>query len=891
MSTERKIWFEKFWCWIVDALNTPKIRSIRPATNLKELHQVYNTTVAIYDESVFPDIDRNNLAVKTLIKACENAGLQPSVELVSPFFDAFLEFVEMDEFFDRPKLDLEHEYAWSEQLEIKKRLRRFKRIYSQNEANLERWTGVLCSVFEGIYRSLPNQVDFAKKDTSFFLIDFIYLIENPAECIEYILSVICNQEVEESCLFYNLREQFDQNAIDFSGIDLSNPKDTKPFILPTKSKLEASELVDKYLAYSPFESIFSYLCPFSIPIQARFEHCHVIGGTGHGKTQLLQSFILDDIKAKRGFCVIESQGDLINKITMLPHFDPTVNGSLAEKLILIDPTDTDFPVCLNMFALNARGMSGLSNTQREMLLNATVDLYSYMFGALFGAELTQRQRVIFNYLARLMMEIPNATIQTLRELMEDGKKYKPYMDALQGSARAFFQTQFFSKSFAQTKKQVLARLWGVLSNATLERMFSNTENRVDLFKAMNEGKIVLINTAKDLLRKEGCQILGRFFIALLGQAILRRTSITEENRKPFFVYIDEAHEYFDERIDEQLNQARKYKVGLTLAHQNLDQLDSSLKGTMMSSTSIKLAGGVSSGDAVQLAREMRTTSDTILHARKENGYTEFACWIKNITSRTIPVTVPFGLLEGLPVLPQKSYTELIERNRAKYCRPAEEIVFDNLEPVVEKEQDDAPSIDKVSDAEEQTVPPPPVKQKTVPENLEIPKTGRGGPRHRYLQNLIKHVAQEKGFKAITEQAVFDGAGSVDVSLEGEGRKFAVEISVSTDSTWEMQNVSKCLSAGYDQLILLASENKQLDKLRRAVTSAFPAEVKENRIIFLLPDSFISFLNDENAKSAQKTKTIRGYKVKVNYSTVSSREEKTKNKAIAKVIMESMKRMK
>jgi hypothetical protein len=80
-------------------------------------------------------------------------------------------------------------------------------------------------------------------------------------------------------------------------------------------------------------------------------------------------------------------------------------------------------------------------------------------------------------------------------------------------------------------------------------MFANERNKLDLFETMNRGSIILINTAKDLLKQEGCEILGRFFIALICQAAQERASIPADRRRSTFVYIDEAHDYFDESIE------------------------------------------------------------------------------------------------------------------------------------------------------------------------------------------------------------------------------------------------------------------------------------------------------------------------------------------------------
>ena len=110
-------------------------------------------------------------------------------------------------------------------------------------------------------------------------------------------------------------------------------------------------------------------------------------------------------------------------------------------------------------------------------------------------------------------------------------------------------------------------------------------SKLDLFEAMNRGSLILINTAKDLLKQDGCEILWRFFIALICQAAQERAAISSEHRRSTFLYIDEAHDYFDQSIEQLLNQARKYKVGIILAHQNLDQFEPRLRGAVMASTS------------------------------------------------------------------------------------------------------------------------------------------------------------------------------------------------------------------------------------------------------------------------------------------------------------------
>ena len=156
-----------------------------------------------------------------------------------------------------------------------------------------------------------------------------------------------------------------------------------------------------------------------------------------------------------------------------------------------------------------------------------------------------------------------------------------------------------------------------------------------------------------------------FFIALLVQAVQERSAIPEERRRSTFVYIDEAQNYFDQGIENLLNQARKCKTGLILAHQNLGQFDRGLQASVMASTAVKLAGGVSAGDGATLAREMRCEPEFLLSMRKRRASTEFACFVRNVTPTPVALSVPFGQMEGRPRSSDAEHKDLIARNRER----------------------------------------------------------------------------------------------------------------------------------------------------------------------------------------------------------------------------------
>ena len=449
---------------------------------------------------------------------------------------------------------------------------------------------------------------------------------------------------------------------------------------PLTDTADVKTLVDRYLGASPLAMLAMAPVPLPITQDIRFEHMHIDAGTGYGKTQLLQSRIVADLQQPPAhvpaMVIIDSKGAMLKKIARLACFDPD-RGALADRLIIIDPTDIDHPPGLNIFDLNTTRISTYGKAAQEQILNSVIELYDYIFGVLLDADMTQKQRLVFRYLTRLMLAIPGATIHTLRDLLDPqtgNDLYQTHAGKLAAPIRAFFETEFLDKQYIGTRRQILRRLWGVLENATLEKMLSASHNRVDLFAALNSGCIVLVNTARDFLKDEKSSFLGRIFIALTLQAVFERAALPEHQRRPTFLYIDEASEYFDgkdTKIDDLLTQARQHRCGIILAHQYLDQLKSpALKASIAANTSIKIAGGVADEDARALAPNMRCKPEFIAQQTKTDRAATFAIYVRNVTPTAVTLTVPFGMLEGQPQMSEQAYARLIANNRARLSSPA-----------------------------------------------------------------------------------------------------------------------------------------------------------------------------------------------------------------------------
>jgi hypothetical protein len=862
--------------------------------------------------------------VDVIYDICGKFGMSPSLSLGNALYDTLVQLLYDDGFLiNLPEESALANLSIEEGIAVREAFRRSIRVHTSHERLLAEWRTKLTNLFSGILRSFPisafidpSDDDEGKAEYLVFPDAAAYdLCEDLGVIIERSLITLSDQYAFESGLFKKARTRLEDNLLRASGIPLSNRYEPKLKLrLPSdEHKMPQEDLVEVYLQGTPFRDFFQALLPFAIPFPARFEHTHIVGGTGHGKTQLLQFLIHHDlVRSKedgRAVVVIDSQGDLIRTIAHLKHFDPDVHDSLADRLVLVDPTDVEHPVSLNMFDFDRGRLEKLSPVDREMTLNAAVETFEFFFGALLGAELTQRQGVIFRYIARLMLEIPDATIHTLRELMENGEKFRPYMERLSGSSRHFFESQFFERQFGETKKQILARLWGVLSNATIERMFSHTENKVDLFSLLNQGKIVLISTAKDFLGHEGASILGRFFVSLIAQAALQRATLPPHERNPAFVYVDEAQDYFDASIARLLNQARKYRIALCLAHQNLDQLDTGLRATVLASTSIKFAGGLSSKDANTLDSEFRVEASFLLAQKKRTDHTKFACYVRNFTNQALSVRIPLGYVDALPTMSGDAYEDLLSRSRAEYSAPPIEPSFDRphtvqkakapkqAEPIQRVEVQDAtigatPADEPPDDtAQRETVRaastvPQPVKPPPRPTIVLEP--GGGGKQHKYLQHLIKQLADERGFRTSIEEVILDGAGRVDVSLVRGERRIACEISVTTGRDHELGNIEKCLAAGYTEIVLVGSNERHIKSLTKFIDENLE-ESERGKVRYAVPESLIEYLDSLGEPPLPTEQMVRGYKVRTVQQPVDPKEANARRQAIVGVLARSLKK--
>ena len=282
-----------------------------------------------------------------------------------------------------------------------------------------------------------------------------------------------------------------------------------------------------------------------------------------------------------------------------------------------------------------------------------------------------------------------------------------------------------------------------------------------------------------------------------------------------------------------------------------------------------------------LADELHTTPEFIDGMRRKGPKTEFAVWVKNVTPHAVRLSVPLGFLERQYTLDEEGYDLLIERNRERYSGT----VASELTPEPVQEEPSAP-------------PPQSVRVEPVPIQAGAPRPrslrdvsaprdpGKGGPKHTYLQSLVKELAEQQGLKATIEAPV-SGGGQVDVLIERDGVLAAIEISVTTPVEYERENLHKCLRAGYPKVAVVLAKSKTVQSSYRAALFESVSETDRERVSYLTPEEIPDYIAALAPPPPRSERIVRGYRVKGAVSPASTDDAKARRDAVARLIAKSL----
>jgi hypothetical protein len=558
-----------------------------------------------------------------------------------------------DLFYRLPSASLS-QLTMAEEVHLERELQLRQRFHEHRNGYVALIRRNLADLFERILNHLPPNGGDA-----LFTVPLVSIMQDPAGLVEEICSVL-GGELYDHSLFTKVANQLAENVNRVSGREDNDSR--RPVKQPSECGLPPEEMARGYLRNTPFLDLFMAPVPLQLTKEARMSHMMVVGGPGAGKTTLLKHLILHDLKdpAQPSIVIIDPHADIIPELL---HADL----GLDDRIIYLSPRDIP---ALNLFDVNRKRQDSYDQHTKEQVRAGVLQTFNFLFASLAGetGELTSKQQILFSYCAELLLLFPqvrgyNATVIDLLELLDDPQQFADVIAELPYLKRTFFERDILPKNnnFRSTREEVGWRLKGILASPTMERLFSAPDTKIDLFDALNSGKVILVDTAKDYL-KEGSAIFGRLFITLILQAVMERAALPPSKRRDTLLYVDEASDFFSANIDDLLTEARKFKCGFCCAFQYLGQANVGLRESLLGTTNIKFASQLSGGDARALATEMRTSTDFIMSQPPMH----FAAYIRG-TEGAVSVSVPKP--PRLPQMPEGRYRDFIERNRARVSAP------------------------------------------------------------------------------------------------------------------------------------------------------------------------------------------------------------------------------
>ncbi len=329
--------------------------------------------------------------------------------------------------------------------------------------------------------------------------------------------------------------------------------------------------------------------PFGLKEQDRFMHLYAVGQTGTGKSTFLEHLIGQDLDGGRGLAFFDPHGDAVEALALDAH------ERLRDRLVYLNAPDAACPVAFNP-------LESVPEDQRPLAASGIIEAFRNVWGQWWGPRLEH----FFRNGLLTLLDQPHATLGDLPRLYLDDRFRREALTRVRHPAvRDFWALEFARYTIRQRTEALsplLNKLGAFLSQPPLYRILVSDKPSLDCRKVMDEGQVLLVNLAKGRIGADGCSLLGALLVSRLGLTALSRADVPEVSRRSFFVYLDEFQSFTTLSVAGMLSELRKYRVGLILAHQYMDQLAPEIRDAVLGNAGTIVCFRVGPGDVSVLGR-------------------------------------------------------------------------------------------------------------------------------------------------------------------------------------------------------------------------------------------------------------------------------------------------
>lgn len=388
----------------------------------------------------------------------------------------------------------------------------------------------------------------------------------------------------------------------------------------------------------------------------RLRHMYVIGKSGTGKSTLFENMFSQDMQAGHGVGILDPHGETIEKIL------DRIPDHRIDDVIYFDPSDTERPVGLNLLQID-------DPSQKNLLASGLVSAIKQHFDFSWGPRL----EYLLNYSVLTLLEVPGTTMLGITRLLEDANYQKFILHFVKDPVvRRFWETEYKDmkgnqRLVTEAVAPIQNKVNRFLASSTIRNILGQKRSTIDIWDAMNNGKILLINLSKGKIGADNANLLGALLVSRIQFYALQRSRIPYDQRRPFYLYVDEFQNFTTGSFEEILSESRKYKLGLYLTHQFTAQLPEEMLKAVYGNVGTIATFSLGAPDAKTLALEFAPyfTAEDIISLERFQMYVKLM--VNGMTSTPFAGRILLPWLKEEQIVPMTGNREkVLHLSRQKY---------------------------------------------------------------------------------------------------------------------------------------------------------------------------------------------------------------------------------
>jgi len=394
---------------------------------------------------------------------------------------------------------------------------------------------------------------------------------------------------------------------------------------------------------------------FGIKEKNRRGHMYIIGKTGTGKTTLIENMIISDIKAGNGLAVIDPHGDLAE------HLLNFIPKRRIKETIYFNPSDLDYPIAFNP-------LEKVDRDHHHLVASGLISVLKKIWHEFWGPRM---EHILRNAILALL-DYSDSTLLDIPLVLVDKDFRKKVLERVANPQVKDFWFSEFERYSAYFRSEAISPIQNKVGQFIVSPLIRNivgqTQSSMDFRKIIDEGKILIVNLSKGKIGEDNCSLLGAMIVTKIQLAALSRGDVPEFKRRPFYLYVDEIHNFLTLSFADILSEARKYGLYLILTHQYIEQLDEEIRSAVFGNVGTLVTFRVGARDAQFLKNEFSPVFDETDLVNLSNYHSYLKLMINGVTSK------PFSAQTLPPPEIKTSHKDkVVEESRNRFAGRREEV--------------------------------------------------------------------------------------------------------------------------------------------------------------------------------------------------------------------------